>query len=127
MRYNGYSKIEVDRVSVVLAKYQLVFTVGIPEDLGDGKKIPRDSAVFFIDLEDSELNKVSEADRLKLADLRIHGEVESPFTEEELQNLENYVPKVSPKTQEQSKMNQWATILAVGSILALFLYKKFGP
>lgn len=124
MLYNGFSKVEVDRVSAILNKHNIVFKVGVPEDLGDGKKIPRDSAIYHIDLEDAELMKVPDADRMKLADMRIHGEMESPYTEEELQNLESYVPKKSEKTQHHSKINQWATILAVGTMLVLYLYKK---
>jgi hypothetical protein len=124
MLYHGYSKVEVDRVTAILDKHGVVFKVGVPEDLGDGKRIPRDSAVYQFEIDDTELTKVPEADRLKLADLRIYGEMESPFTEEELANLENYVPKKSVKTQEHSKLQQWATILAVGVMLCLYLYKK---
>jgi hypothetical protein len=124
MLYNGFSKLEIDRIVAILEKHGIEYNVGVPSDLGDGKKIPRDSAVMQLDLADEELMKVPEADRMKLMDMRIHGEIESPYTEEELNNLENYVKPVTKKAKEQSKMQQWATILAVGIMLCLYLYKK---
>ncbi len=124
MLYSGFSKLEIDRIVAILEKHNIEYTVGVPSDLGDGKKIPRDSSVMQLDLTDEELMRVPEADRMKLADMRIHGEMESPYTEEELKDLENYVKPVSKKAKEQSKMQQWATILAVGIMMCLYLYKK---
>jgi hypothetical protein len=124
MLYKGFNKLEVERITTILDRHQVAYTVGVPEDLGDGKRIPRDSAVYQIDLADEELRKIPPADVTKLADMRIIGEMESPFTDEELQNLEKYVPKKNPKAAEHAKIQQWATILAVGSMVLLYLYKK---
>ncbi len=124
MIYNGFNKLEVDRIVAILEKHNVAYKVGVPQDLGDGKRVPRDSAVYQFDIEDAELKKVHGPDLLQLADMRIIGEMESPFTEEELQNLETYVPKPNPKTKEHSKIQQWATILAIGMMVLLYFYKK---
>lgn len=124
MIYSGFSKHEVDRIAAILHKHDIQFNITTPSDLGDGKKIPRDASVLQIDLSDDELKKVPEEDRMKLNDMRIHGEWESPYTEEELQNLDSYVPKKTPKQAEKTKIEQWATILAVLIMLFLYLYKK---
>jgi hypothetical protein len=127
MIYQGFSQVEVDRISNILKLHNAEFSVSIPESLIEkaGAKLPRDSAVFQIELSDEELNKIPEKDRMKLNDLRIHGEMESPFTDEELATYTDptYKTPVKPSAP-QSKMNQWATILAVGVMLAFFIYKK---
>lgn len=127
MIYQGFSQVEVDRISAILNQHKAVFVVSIPEAIVEraGAKLPRDSAVFQIDLSDEELNKLPASAKSKLFDLRIHGEMESPFTEEELAKYTDpsYTSPVKP-TAPQSKMNQWATILAVGVMMAFFIYKK---
>lgn len=122
MLYQGFSQSEMNKITAILdrnnAQYDL--TAGVGED---GKKIPRDSSVLQIEISEEELAKVSEADRLKLNDLRIHGEMPNPFDDEDIMNEG---PINRPAPHAPSKLNQTMVIGGVVLMIATYLLKKLG-
>ena len=122
MIYQGFSQSEINKITAILDKHEAHYelSAGLGED---GKKIPRDSAVLQIEISEEELGKVSEQDRLKLNDLRIHGEMPNPFEDEEIMNAP---PIQRPVAPGPSKANQAIVIVGVVLMISVFLLKKLG-
>lgn len=122
MIYQGFSQSEINKITAILDKHEAHYelSAGLGED---GKKIPRDSAVLQIEISEEELGKVSEQDRLKLNDLRIHGEMPNPFEDEEIMNA---APIQRPVAPGPSKANQVIVIVGVVLMISVFLLKKLG-
>lgn len=122
MLYQGFTQSEINKITAILDKHEAHYelSAGLGED---GKKVPRDSAVLQIEISEEELGKVSEQDRLKLNDLRIHGEMPNPFEDEEIMNA---APIQRPAAPGPSKANQAIVIVGVILMISVFLLKKLG-
>ncbi|WP_408099145.1 hypothetical protein ACJVC5_09555 [Peredibacter sp. HCB2-198] len=122
MIYRGFNDREVTKITEILERNNVQFTVGVPSEAMDhiNDKTKRvnhkfmDSIMQF-EIEGSEFDKVSPQDIQKLLDLRIYREEESPFTEEELANAGTETDHISPSkpTKEQTAMNKWAALLTI--------------
>jgi hypothetical protein len=121
MLYQGFNQSEMNRITAILEKHgaQYDLSAGLGED---GKKIPRDSSVLQIEISNEELEKVSPEDRRRLEDLRIHGEMESPFDEEHFTNPEPV--KKAPVAAGPTKISQYLVILGMVLMVGMYLYKK---
>lgn len=131
MIYRGFNEVELKKITEILNRNGVQFTVGVPESSLDYINDPTKRVdhrfmdnLLQIEIETSEFDKISEKDLSKLFDLRVYREEESPFTEEELANLEKDADKPLPKKpNEHAKMNQAAALLAVGLVTLFFLWK----
>ena len=122
MIYRGFNDREVSKITEILERNGVQFTVGVPNEAMDHindttKRVNHkfmDSIMQF-EIESSEFDKISPQDISKLLDLRIYREEESPFTEEELANAGTDTDhiKASQPTKEQKAMNKWASVLMI--------------
>lgn len=132
MKYRGFNQRELNKITEILEKHSVVFEVSVPDESLEyiNDKTKRVNHRFMdnllqIEIDKAEFDKISESDIAKLFDLRVYKEEDSPFTEEELNSLPTEDEKPdAPKPDKNAKMNQWAAILAVGSMVLFVLWKN---
>lgn len=138
MLYRGFSKTELSRIEPILKQFNIQYN--ITSDLHEAKNVDeavkqeirtrpvatRDSAFYQIEIEKDEFQKLSPEAAAKLLDLRIYEEHESPFTEEELQNMgEISHNHFEPKKKEQTKSEKMiGYIILVAILIGATIYLK---
>ncbi len=120
MLYSGYSQGEIKRITDILEKHGATYELSAPEP---DVKVPRDNSIMRIFIANEELAKVPAPDLHTLHDLRIFGELESPFTEEDFMEKPPS-PTAVKKKAEMTKMNQVAALLAIGLVVMGLLYRS---
>ena len=133
MIYRGFNERELNRITEILERNGVQYSVSVPEDslnvINDSTKRVNHKFMdnlLAIEIEKDEFSKFNEKDTALLIDLRIYKEEEPPFTEEELASLDKepgqyQLPK---KPDEHARMKQVAAILAVTVMSVLYLMKK---
>ena len=131
MLYRGFNEKELKRITEILEKHGVTYDISVPdaslEYINDkSKRVDHRfmDNLLQIEIDKAEFDKIPEKDLAKLFDLRVYKEEESPFTEEELAALPTEVKPEPPKADKNAKMNQWAAILAVGSMVLFVLWKN---
>lgn len=130
MIYRGFNEIELKRITEILERNGVQYSVSVPEASMDYINDPTKrvdhrfmDSLLQIEIEKEEFDKINERDLSKLFDLRIYKEEESPFTEEELGEMESDKNPVITK-DEHARMKQVASLLAIGVMTLLFLWKR---
>ena len=87
MIYRGFNEVELKKITEILNRNGVQFTVGVPESSLDYINDPTKRVdhrfmdnLLQIEIETSEFDKIPEKDLSKLFDLRVYREEESPFT-----------------------------------------------
>lgn len=131
MKYRGFNQRELNKITEILEKHSVVFDVSVPDDSLEyiNDKTKRVNHRFMdnllqIEIDKAEFDKIPANDIAKLFDLRVYKEEDSPFTEEELSSMPTEEVKPTPNPDKNVKMNQWAAILAVGSMVLFVLWKN---
>lgn len=125
MLYRGYNKHELSKIEPILNQFGVNYKISsdfdevkntddaVKKETNIRPTARRDSSFYQIDIEKEEFQKLSPEAVLKLHDLRIYEEHESPFTEEELQSM----GEVSHNHFEHKKKEQTKTEKIVGYII----------
>lgn len=132
MLYRGFNERELKVITDILDRNSVVYAISVPDSSLDYINDPTKRVdhrfmdnLLQIEIATEEFSKIPEKDIGKLFDLRIYKEEESPFSEEELANLEKETKDApSKKTTENAKSNQLAAILAVALVTLFFLWKN---
>ncbi len=131
MKYRGFNQRELNRITEILERHSVVFEVSVPDESLEyiNDKSKRVNHRFMdnllqIEIDKAEFDKIPANDIAKLFDLRVYKEEESPFTEEELNSVPEEVKPAVPRPEKNSKINQLAAILAIGSMVLFFLWKN---
>jgi hypothetical protein len=133
MIYRGFNEVELGKIIDILDKYEVNYNVSVPESsinfINDkSKRVDHRfmDNLLQIEIEKVEFEKIkSPSDINKLFDLRIYVEESSPFTEDELNEINSDEKSLEVKTPDKhAKLNQMAAILAVSIMTILFLMKK---
>jgi hypothetical protein len=132
MIYRGFNKNEMSRITAILNRSRVAFSVTIPdaslEFIHDPTK--RVSHKFLdnllqIEIDKGEFDKINPADLKALYDLRIYKEEKPPFTDEELSSLDEQAEMISEsKNSDYARMNQVASLLALLITGFMFLKKQ---
>lgn len=130
MIYRGFNERELERITEILERNQVKYSVGVPEDSMDYINDPTKRVdhrfmdnLLQIEIPQEEFDKINAADLQKLFDLRVYKHEESPFSEEELAGLSTD-EKPEKKADPEARMKQVASILAIAVMAALYLLKK---
>lgn len=131
MKYRGFNQRELNRITEILEKHAVVFEVSVPDESIEyiNDKSKRVNHRFMdnllqIEIDKAEFDKIPANDIAKLFDLRVYKEEDSPFTEEELNSIPEEVKPHVPNPDKNAKMNQWAAVMAVGSVILFVLWKN---
>lgn len=133
MIYRGFNERELTRITDILERNGVHYTVSVPEDslnvINDSSKRVNHKFMdnlLAIEIEKDEFSKINEKDTDLLIDLRIYQEEEPPFTEEELASLDKEPGQyqLPHKPDEHARMKQVAAILAVTVMSVLYLMKR---
>lgn len=132
MLYRGFNEQELKKITDILERNQVAYTVSVPETSMDFINDPTKRVdhrfmdnLLQIEISSEEFDKISPRDIQKLFDLRIYKEEESPFSAEELENLETESSKPAVnKPNEHARSNQLAAILAILVVTLFFLWKN---
>lgn len=130
MIYKGFNERELNKITTILEKNGVQYTVSVPDTSMDFINDPTKRVdhrfmdnLLQIEIETPEFDKINASDIQKLFDLRIYREEENPFTEEELANI-NPDEKPVKKPDPDARMKQVASLLAIAVMAALYLLKK---
>ena len=128
MYFAGFSEAELKKITEILDLHQVLYEIIVPHEsilgLYDVKKRREPGfldSLIEIQIAESEFSKIPPEDILKLHDLRIYQEYESPFSEVELLEMNRLYEK---KEDPHQKLNQAAALLAITVMLLLFFWSK---
>ncbi len=131
MIYRGFNKVELKKITDILDRHNVKYQTSVPDTALDYINDPTKrvnhkfmDSLLQIEIEADEFAKISQTDLSKLFDLRIYKEEESPFSEEELSSIgtESASVKAAP-SDDKSRINQIAAILAIGVVSLFFLWR----
>lgn len=130
MQYRGFNERELNKITAILEKNGVQYTVSVPDDSMDFINDPTKrvnhkfmDSLLQIEIPQEEFDKINPADLQKLFDLRIYKHEEPPFTEEELANIDpNAKPVIKP--EPHARMKQVMTIVIMVGMTILYLMKK---
>lgn len=130
MQYKGFNERELNKITTILERNNVTYSVSVPEDSMDYINDPTKRVdhrfmdnLLQIEIPQEEFDKINATDLQKLFDLRIYKHEESPFTEEELANLDT-TAKADKTPDPHARMKQIMTIVIMTAMTILYLMKK---